>query len=111
MCIAVYSTTANYAELQSYLKRFHIIHFENTEQLIPALFDHVFAAAFVAMGNAAGMEAVIALRNADRRLPVAWFSNDRDFAAQAYRLNINYFAVTPLSDEKISQALRKCGLQ
>lgn len=111
MCIAVYGTAANCAEIQSYLRNIQIAYFDSTEELIPALFDNVFAAAIVAMGNAAGMEAVIALRKANRRLPVAWFSNDRNFAAQAYRLDIEYFTALPLSADKLGQALKRCGIQ
>ena len=111
MCIAIYSTAVDFTEIQSYLCDFRLSHFDRTEKLIPALSDHSFTAAFVAMGNAAGMEAVIAIRRADYRLPVAWFSNDRDFAAQAYRLNIEYFTVIPLSARKIQEALKRCRIQ
>ncbi|QNM05783.1 response regulator [Qiania dongpingensis] len=36
---------------------------------------------------------------------VIWFS-DLDFALQAYRLNVAYFNLLPVTQEKVSQALR-----
>lgn len=37
---------------------------------------------------------------------VIWFS-DLDFAVQAYRLNVSYFNLLPVTQEKVSHALRQ----
>ena len=37
---------------------------------------------------------------------VIWFS-DLDFAVQAYRLNVSYFNLLPVTQEKVSYALRQ----
>lgn len=79
------------------------------EMLIPELVDNAPSAVFVLMENAAGMEGVIAVRRIYPKLPVAWFSNDRDFAPQAFRLDVEYFTTMPISVDKVEKALKKCG--
>ena len=79
------------------------------EVLIPALMDDEPSAVFVLMDNAAGMEGVIAIRRIYPELPIAWFSSDRDFAPQAFRLNVEYFTTMPISVDKVEKALKKCG--
>ena len=80
------------------------------DELLHALMEKCPAAVFVVMGKAAGMEGVIAVRKLYPELPVAWFSGYSGFAPQAYRLNVDYFAVTPVIREKVSIAMKKCGL-
>ena len=63
---------------------------------------------FVTMDNAAGMEGVIAVQNLHPDTPVIWFSNDKNFVAQSYRLGVNYFAVKPISEKIINMAIKRC---
>ena len=63
---------------------------------------------FVMMDNAAGMEGVIAVKNLRPHVPVIWFSNDRNFVAQSYRLGVTYFSVKPIEERIMRLALRRC---
>ena len=96
--------------LKQYLKNYEVQYFAEQEELIPVLMEECPAAVWILMENAAGMEGVIAVRRIYPELPVVWFSNDRGFAPQAYRLHVDYFALVPLNEDKINTALRKCGL-
>lgn len=51
----------------------------------------------VAMDGAEGMEGVIAARTLGRDTPVLWFSDDRGFGVQSYRLGCAYFHEKPIS--------------
>lgn len=110
MRIILYGTAAGCEKVRTYLNDFELHIYTHMEQLIPALIERIPDAVFVLMENAAGMEGVIAVKKVDSELPVAWFSNDRDFAPQAYRLNTEYFATLPASREKVTAALRRCRL-
>lgn len=52
--------------------------------------------------NAAGMEGVIAVQNVHPDTPIVWFSNDKNFVAQSYRLGVAYFAVKPIDEKTVS---------
>ena len=93
-----------------YLNHYTIRCFSEQEELIPALLEECPAAVLVLMEKAAGMEGVIAVRRIYPGLPIVWFSNDSGFAPKAYRLQVNYFALLPINEDKINTALRKCGL-
>lgn len=63
---------------------------------------------FIMMDNAAGMEGVIAVQNLHPDTPIIWFSNDKNFVAQSYRLGVNYFAVKPINEKILNLALKRC---
>ena len=63
---------------------------------------------FVVADNAEGMEGVIAAQNVQPDTSVVWFSNDKNFVAQSYRLGVNYFAVKPIDEKILSLALKRC---
>ena len=67
-------------------------------------------AAIVALDGANGMEAVIAAKRQCPDISVVWFSDDKDFALQAYRLNVSYFHRKPITQEVINKAVRRCRL-
>ena len=58
--------------------------------------------------GATGMECVYRSRSRRPNLPVFWFSNDREFGMQSYRLGCAYFSTKPVTPEKIACALRRC---
>lgn len=62
---------------------------------------------FVMADNAAGMEGVIAAQNVQPESSIIWFSNDKNFVAQSYRLGVAYFAVKPVDEKTVSLALRR----
>ena len=63
---------------------------------------------FVPTDNAAGMEGVIAVKNLYPHVPVVWFSNDKNFVAQSYRLGVSYFSVKPIDERIMNLALSRC---
>lgn len=58
--------------------------------------------------GAAGMESVYRSHRRNPGLPVFWFSNDRDFGVQSFRLECAYFSTKPVTPEKVNCALRRC---
>ncbi len=62
----------------------------------------------VTADGAVGMEGVIASKNLLSNTPVVWFSEDRDFGTQSYRLGCAYFHEKPISPEVLSLALDRC---
>ena len=63
---------------------------------------------FVLMDNAVGMEGVIAVKNTHPDTPIIWFSNDKNFVAQSYRLGVTYFSVKPIEEKIVKLALSRC---
>ena len=66
---------------------------------------------FVIENGALGMESVIASKSICPKTPVIWFSNDKNFGAQSYRLGAEYFGIKPVTNEHlalVSKKLRLC---
>lgn len=59
--------------------------------------------------GAAGLESVYRSRSRRPNLPVFWFSDDREFGMQSYRLDCAYFSTKPATQEKINSALKRCN--
>ena len=83
-------------------------HAEDYEAYLAMLRKQEYDLVFVMADSAAGMEGVIALQNVQPDTPVVWFSNDKNFVAQSYRLGVNYFAVKPIDEKILSLALKRC---
>lgn len=62
----------------------------------------------VTMDGAAGMEGVIASKSLFAHIPVIWFSDDRGFGVQSYRLDCAYFHEKPVSPQILCAAIAKC---
>ena len=65
---------------------------------------------FILANGAKGMESVIATKNLCPTLPIIWFSNDKDFGAQSYRLGTDYFATKPVTNEHLALVAKKLRL-
>lgn len=61
----------------------------------------------ICQNGAAGMEAVIAAKNLHPRSKIVWFSDDENFGPQSYRPGCSYFAVKPVTREKVQKAFMK----
>lgn len=57
--------------------------------------------------GAFGMEKVIATRKLCPDTKLFWFSDDKNFGAQAYRLNCNYFSAKPITEQKLFNAIKR----
>ena len=66
---------------------------------------------FVLSNGAMGMESVIASKKLCPKAPVIWFSNDKDFGAQSYRLGTEYFATKPVTNEHITSVAQRIGIR
>lgn len=77
----------------------------NYDHFVDLLRTSDYDIAFVTQDNADGMEGVIAVRNISPDLPVIWFSNDKGFGCQAYRLNTDFFHAKPLTAKSLEMAL------
>lgn len=108
MKIMIYGTAAYCCEVEKYLVGKEVVYCTEAEALISTLTGAAPDMVFIVMKNAAGMEGVIAVKKINHQMPVAWFSNDRDFAPQAYRLNTEYFSTFPICAEKVAVALKRC---
>jgi len=62
----------------------------------------------VAAQGADGFEAAYQARSSRPCNPVFWFSDDRNFALQAHRMECMYFSTTPVTAEKLDRAFDKC---
>lgn len=58
--------------------------------------------------GAVGMESVYRSRQRRPNVPVFWFSDDREFGMQSYRMECAYFSTKPVTPEKISNAIHRC---
>ncbi len=61
------------------------------------------AVAIVCDSGAMGMESVHRIKESGD-VPIFWFSDDRGFAVQSYRLGCSYFGVKPVSAESLKKA-------
>lgn len=58
--------------------------------------------------RANGMEGVYAAKETRGDIPVFWFSDDKGFGMQSHRLECDYFAVKPITREKLERAFHRC---
>lgn len=84
-------------------------HAEDYDTYLKKLRSNIYDVVIVMADNAAGMEGVIAAQNVHPDVPIIWFSNDKNFVAQSYRLGVAYFAVKPIEQKMINLAFRRCG--
>lgn len=55
-----------------------------------------------------GMEGVYTAKETVPHIPVFWFSDDEGFGMQSHRLECDYFAVKPMTMEKLNRAFQRC---
>lgn len=65
---------------------------------------------FILENGARGMESVIATKDTCPETSIVWFSNDKDFGAQSYRLGVEYFATKPITNEHLALVAKKLML-
>ena len=83
-------------------------HVDDLEELDVVLADWMPTLLIVLANGARGMEGVFRAKERRPELPVFWFSDDREFGMQSYRLGCAYFSTKPLTPDKISHAIRRC---
>lgn len=116
MNILIYGNTSDRELIIQHMKSqacmaFRLIHDRQTEdydEFLELLRSQKLDLIIVAVDNAAGMEGVIAVKNIQPSTPVIWFTNDKCFVAQSYRLGVNYFSVKPIDKKTMKLALERC---
>ena len=116
MNVLIYGTTQEKELIIQHMKSqacmaFRLLHFTQTEdydEFVGNLQRGEPDLIFVTKDNAAGMEGVIAVKNLYPDTPVVWFSNDKNFVAQSYRLGVNYFSVKPIDEKMMNLAMTRC---
>ncbi len=116
MDILIYGNTEEKETLIRYLKlessmAFRAVqysHAEDYDTYVKKIREKKYDIIFVMADNAAGMEGVIAVQNVQPDIPIVWFSNDKNFVAQSYRLGVVYFSVKPIDEKTVSLALKRC---
>lgn len=83
-------------------------HTDDYDRYLTMLREQEFDIIFVMADNAAGMEGVIAVQNVQPDSAIVWFSNDKNFVAQSYRLGVTYFSVKPVDEKILGLALKRC---
>lgn len=83
---------------------------DNEEELLIKMKEDSYDSVVVLVDGAEGMEAVITVRRLRPELPVIWFSDDKGFAAQSYRLNTTYFHEKPITPQVLDRAFSCCQL-
>lgn len=78
------------------------------EEYEKALVDFAPTLLVVLADGAEGMECVYRTKERRPSLPVFWFSDDKDFAVQSYRLNCAYFSIKPPTVDTMENAVRRC---
>ena len=87
-----------------------IDNFESRESLIEAMTKNKYSIVMVVMCKAKGMETVKHVRCMDKNTQIIWFSDDADFAGCAYENKVMQFSLLPISSEKLSEGLERCGI-
>ena len=116
MNVLIYGNTTDKELIVQHMKSlacmtFRKINYSQTDDydtLLRLLKKTTYEMVFVMVDNAAGMEGVIAVQSISSTTPIIWFSNDRNFVAQSYRLGVNYFAVKPINEKMIKLAIERC---
>lgn len=81
----------------------------DTEDLQQQLVEWDPRVTIVSAPGAGGLEAAYQARATRPCNPVFWFSDDRNFAMQAHRMECMYFSIHPITAEKLNRAFAKCG--
>lgn len=89
-------------------RNFQISAFSDYDNFVAELGNGPPECVVVTMNGAGGMEGVIAAKDMHGSVPVIWFSDDKAFGVQSYRLGCTYFHQKPVSSEILSAAMAKC---
>ena len=83
------------------------VYTDNTDTLLDQLTRFSPELIIIASDGAFGMERVIATRKLCPDTMLFWFSDDKEFGAQAYRLNCTYFCAKPITEQKLFNATKR----
>ncbi len=116
MRIAVYADKEKHMLLESVLRRpsppgrgdFTCLYYHTYDDFIQGLPVGACDVVIVARDGAAGMEGVRAARLLSPTVSLIWFSDDRAFGPESYRVGCDYFSATALNETMVQHALNRC---
>ena len=115
MKAVIYSNRNDHAELMSIICKMpewcpphcEFIHLDDYDDLRRSLAADRPDFIIVYFDGAHGMEACIGIKKITPSTPLIWFSNDRGFGPQSYRLDCTFFGIKPASEERLQSAFQK----
>ncbi len=115
MKIAICADTDRHLELEKLLVSIPLsggavscIAFASYDDFIAGLPDSDCDLIIIAQDGARGMESVRAARILLPELPLVWFSDDKGFGPESYRLGCAYFSAAHITRELFICALQRC---
>lgn len=105
-CRAISETLEAWAQASG--RTHESFHLDDLEELEKSLTTWQPSLLVVLADGAEGMECVVRSTERQPLLPVFWFSDDRNFCIQSYRLNCAYFSSKPATPEKVGHAFQRC---
>ncbi len=110
MKICIFANEHKHTCLQELLKSHseNCIFYEDYDEFIDRLPQENGDILIVARDGADGMESVRAAKVLLPNIPLIWFSDDKGFCPESYRVGCNYFSAAPISEEIIKKALKRC---
>lgn len=116
MKIVMYGSADDKKEIRSLLEqnpdfRFRTIFlddFDDYDKYLDALYHNSYDAVFVSKIGADGMEAITAAKTIAANIPRVWISDDEKFGPQSFRLDTAFFTTSPMNQEKLIMALKRC---
>ena len=88
-------------------QKYSYIQTDDSDELLKMLTTISPELVIIVADGAFGMEKVIATRKLCPDTKLFWFSDDKNFGAQAYRLDCNYFSAKPITEQKLFNAIEK----
>ena len=116
MNILIYAHADEHSDLEEMItghgnlqyRQLHLTMHDEFRDFTQSLQEQAFDVVLVTANGAGGMEGVIAAKHVQPCPKVIWFSDDKYFGAQSYRLDCSYFGVKPVTSEKIERAFAHC---
>lgn len=117
MRAVLFGTQQEYAELMESVfaviqdGKMHCLHLEDYDDFRHELTREPYDLIIVTADGATGMEACIGARKICPETDLFWFSNDRAFGPQSFRLDCTYFATKPVSENRLRKAFERCQVR
>ncbi len=110
MRILLFGEMAECEKISSILKALpvkisHLEIVDDYEKIHECIINSQATAAIVCENGAKGMETVFRIKESNNSVCVLWFSDDKGFAVQSYRLGCTYFCTKPVTSENLKKAL------
>ncbi len=84
------------------------VHYATYDDFIAGLPQSRCDLSIIAQNGAGGMESVRAAKTLLPEKPVIWFSDDKGFGPESYRLGCAYFSAAPITPELLQSAIIRC---